>query len=67
MRYLESLRTKLPRFILNFMLDSLEIRSSFYLLNKMIVDKKFNEIELAILLACRLLIDKIGLEGYDSE
>jgi len=49
------------------MLDSLEIRSSFYLLNKMIVDKKFNEIELAILLACRLLIDKIGLEGYDSE
>ena len=67
MRYLESLRTKLPRFILNFMLDSLEIKCSFYLLDKMIVEKSFAEIELAILSACRLMIDKIGVEGYDSE
>lgn len=67
MRYLECLRTKLPRFILNFMLDSLEVRSSFYLLDKMIDNKSFCETEFAILSACKLLIGKIGVEGYDSE
>ena len=49
------------------MLDSLEIRSSFYLLNKMILDKTFCETEAAIMLSCKLIIGKVGVEGYDSE
>jgi len=50
------LKVKLPRYILTFMVDSLGTETSFYILNNMIINNNFEEVEKSILLSCKHLL-----------